>query len=78
MRFEVLMDMLAEKLNMDPFDLRLKNVYREGSTTPTGQVPDSLSLPEMFEKLCLKNCGRNMRKPKPGPKNPAQTNTSAG
>jgi CO/xanthine dehydrogenase Mo-binding subunit len=29
----------------------LKNVYREGSTTPTGQVPDSLSLPEMFEKL---------------------------
>jgi heterodisulfide reductase subunit C len=51
MRFEVLMDMLAEKLNMDPFDLRLKNVYREGSTTPTGQVPDSLSLPEMFEKL---------------------------
>ncbi len=48
---EVLMDMLAEKLNMDPFDLRLKNVYREGSTTPTGAVPDSYSLPEMFEKL---------------------------
>jgi aldehyde oxidoreductase len=48
---EVLMDMLAEKLNMDPFDLRLKNVYRQGGTTPTGAVPDSLSLPEMFEKL---------------------------
>ncbi|WP_320042426.1 molybdopterin-dependent aldehyde oxidoreductase [uncultured Desulfobacter sp.] len=48
---EVLMDMLAEKLEMDPFDLRYKNVYREGATTPTGQVPDSWSLPEMFDKL---------------------------
>lgn len=48
---EVLMEMLAEKLKMDPFDLRLKNVYRKGSATPTGQVPDSYSLPEMFEKL---------------------------
>jgi aldehyde oxidoreductase len=48
---EVLMDMLAEKLGMDPFDLRLKNVYRKGSTSPTGSVPESLSLPEMFEKL---------------------------
>lgn len=48
---EVLMDMLAEKLGMDPFDLRYKNVYRKGATTPTGQVPDSWSLPEMFDKL---------------------------
>ena len=30
---EVLMDMLAEKLDMDPFDLRYKNVYRDGATT---------------------------------------------
>ncbi len=48
---EVLMDMLAEKLNMDPFDLRFKNVYRQGATTPTGQVPDSYSLVEMLEKI---------------------------
>ncbi|NDY70689.1 aldehyde oxidoreductase [Desulfobacter hydrogenophilus] len=48
---EVLMDMLAEKLGMDPFDLRYKNVYREGATTPTGQTPDSWSLPEMFDIL---------------------------
>ncbi|WP_020590124.1 molybdopterin-dependent aldehyde oxidoreductase [Desulfobacter curvatus] len=48
---EVLMDMLADKLGMDPFDLRYKNVYREGATTPTGQIPDSWSLPEMFDKL---------------------------
>ncbi|SDK37122.1 aldehyde dehydrogenase, molybdenum-binding subunit apoprotein [Maridesulfovibrio ferrireducens] len=46
---EVLMDELAEKLNMDPFDLRYKNIYREGSTTPTGQTPDVLSLEKIFD-----------------------------
>jgi aldehyde oxidoreductase len=48
---EVLMDELAEKLGMDPFDLRYKNVYRQGSTTPTGQAPEVYSLPEMMDKL---------------------------
>jgi aldehyde oxidoreductase len=48
---EVLMDELAEKLGMDPFDLRYKNVYREGSTTPTGQDPEVYSLPEMMDIL---------------------------
>ncbi|PIE68434.1 MAG: aldehyde oxidoreductase [Deltaproteobacteria bacterium] len=48
---EVLMDELAEKLNMDPFELRYRNIYREGSTTPTGQAPEVYSLPEMFDTL---------------------------
>jgi aldehyde oxidoreductase len=48
---EVLMDMLAEKLGMDPFDLREINCYREGSTTPTGQKPEVYSLPDMFKTL---------------------------
>ena len=48
---EVLMDELAEKLGMDPFDLREKNCYREGDTTPTGQTPEVLSLPEMFKAM---------------------------
>ncbi|MDD3313011.1 molybdopterin-dependent aldehyde oxidoreductase [Pseudodesulfovibrio sp.] len=48
---EVLMDELAEKLGMDPFDLRYKNIYRKGSTTPTGQDPEVYSLPEMMDKL---------------------------
>ncbi|MGE4552921.1 MAG: molybdopterin-dependent aldehyde oxidoreductase, partial [Desulfovibrionaceae bacterium] len=48
---EVCMDELAEKLGMDPFDLRYKNVYRKGSTTPTGQDPEVYSLPEMMDKL---------------------------
>ncbi|QTA79942.1 Aldehyde oxidoreductase family protein [Desulfonema limicola] len=48
---EVLMDELAEKLGVDPFELRYKNVYREGATTPTGQKPEVLSLPEMLDIL---------------------------
>lgn len=49
--FEVCMDELAEKLGMDPFELRFKNIYRDGDTTPTGQVPDVMSLEEMFNKM---------------------------
>jgi len=48
---EVLMDELAEKLGMDPLELRYKNVYRQGSTTPTGQAPEVYSIPEMLDKL---------------------------
>ena len=48
---EVLMDELAEKLGMDPLELRYKNVYRKGSTTPTGQDPEVYSLPEMIDRL---------------------------
>ena len=48
---EVLMDELAEKLGMDPFDLRELNCYRAGDTTPTGQTPEVLSLPEMFKAM---------------------------
>jgi aldehyde oxidoreductase len=36
---------------MDPLELRYKNVYREGDTTPTGQKPEVYSFPEMFDKL---------------------------
>ena len=48
---EVLMDELAEKLGIDPLELRYKNVYRPGSTTPTGQAPEVYSLPEMLDLL---------------------------
>ncbi|WP_018123342.1 molybdopterin-dependent aldehyde oxidoreductase [Desulfovibrio oxyclinae] len=48
---EVLMDELAEKLGMDPLELRYKNLYREGSTTPTGQDPEVYSLPEMCDMI---------------------------
>ena len=45
------MDELAEKMGMDPLELRYKNVYRPGATTPTGQTPEVFSLPEMFDNL---------------------------
>ncbi|MBU1234576.1 MAG: molybdopterin-dependent oxidoreductase [Proteobacteria bacterium] len=48
---EVLMDELAEKLGMDALELRYKNCYRKGSTTPTGQDPEVYSLPEMLDIL---------------------------
>ena len=48
---ESLMDDLAEKMGMDPLELRYKNVYRPGDTTPTGQKPEVYSFPEMFDKL---------------------------
>lgn len=48
---EVLMDELAEKLGMDPLELRYKNVYRPGDTTPTGQEPEVYSLPDMIDIL---------------------------
>lgn len=48
---ESLMDELAEKMGMDPLELRYLNVYRPGSTTPTGQEPEVYSLPDMLDKL---------------------------
>lgn len=48
---EVLMDELAEKLGMDPLELRYKNVYRPGSTNPSGQAPEVYTLPRMLDIL---------------------------
>jgi aldehyde oxidoreductase len=46
---ESLMDELAEEMGVDPFELRYKNIYRPGATTPTGQEPEVYSLPEIFD-----------------------------
>ncbi len=48
---ESLVDELAQKMGMDPLELRARNVYRRGDTTPTGQAPEVYSFPEMIEKL---------------------------
>lgn len=45
------MDELAEKLGMDPFELRYKNVYRPGDTTPTGCEPDVYCMVDIMDKL---------------------------
>lgn len=49
------MDLLAEKLGMDPVELRLKNLLREGLPTLTGQVLDhSVGVAELVKKLADK------------------------
>ncbi|MDP4178529.1 MAG: molybdopterin-dependent oxidoreductase [Bacillota bacterium] len=48
---EVLVDELAVKAGIDPFDFRYNNVYREGDTTPNGCPPDVICLPQALDKL---------------------------
>lgn len=47
---EVLIDELAEKMGVDPLELRYKNVYRPGDTTPNGCRPDVYCLEEILDK----------------------------
>ncbi|MCM5551586.1 molybdopterin-dependent aldehyde oxidoreductase [Pleomorphomonas sp. NRK KF1] len=48
---EIAIDMLAEKMGEDPFEFRYKNLYNETSTTPTGQKPEVLVLPQLFDMI---------------------------
>ncbi len=54
---ESLMDELAEELGMDPIELRLKNMYENGSVTASGQVLDNheVSLNEVLTKAMEKS-----------------------
>ncbi len=50
--FETMMDMLAEKLNMDRVELRRKNALRVGDETSTGQIMrESAGLVECIDKV---------------------------
>jgi aldehyde oxidoreductase len=48
---EIAMDVLAAKMGVDPFELRYKNIYRPGATTPSGCEPDVYCLEKMFDIL---------------------------
>ncbi len=48
---ESLMDELAAKVGVDPLEIRARNVYQPGDTSPVGQAPEVYSLPEMIRKL---------------------------
>ena len=52
--FECLIDMLADKLRMDPAELRLKNATQTGDITPHGWKIDSCGLSECIEKATEK------------------------
>ena len=51
MASESLMDMLAEKIGMDPLELQYKNVYRPGDTMPSGCEMDVHPFPKLIELM---------------------------
>jgi aldehyde oxidoreductase len=48
---EIAIDMLADKMGVDPFELRYKNLNRPGSTFPFGQELDVYCLEGLFDML---------------------------
>ena len=63
------MDLLAEKLQMDPADLRGKNLIREGDLTPTGAPMDS-NTGDL--QACLAKVKERLDWDQPHPHRPAQ------
>jgi len=49
--FENLVDMLAEKAGIDPFEFRYRNIMREGDTVPSGATVSVYPLEKIYEKL---------------------------
>ena len=63
------MDMIADRLGMDPLELRLKNILREGDINSIGDAVQSIGLRECLEKVAVeigwgkpkaKNVGRGL------------------
>jgi CO/xanthine dehydrogenase Mo-binding subunit len=63
------MDMIAERLGMDPLELRLKNILHDGDINAIGDVVQSIGLRECLEKVAAeigwgkpkaKNVGRGL------------------
>lgn len=48
--YESQIDIIAKKLNLDPLELRLKNVLDEGDVNPIGQVVHGVGLKECLRK----------------------------
>jgi aldehyde oxidoreductase len=48
---ECAMDMLADKLGMDPFEFRLQNSLQPGQSKSTGRVVQQWCLPELMEAM---------------------------
>ncbi len=63
---ETAMDMLSEKLEMHPLELRRRNALRVGATMPTGQVlGDSVGLLETIDRVdqAVRELGNDMLAP---------------
>lgn len=48
---ECAMEMLADRLGMDPFEFRLRNSLKPGETTATGMVVNEWPFPEIMEAM---------------------------
>ena len=48
--YESQMDEIAQKLGMDPLEIRLKNAFTEGSSSPTSQTLQSVALKESLNQ----------------------------
>ena len=48
---EIMMDIIAEKLSMDPLQLRMKNILRDGDRAGTGQMMRSVGIRACLEKV---------------------------
>ena len=48
--YESQMDTIAEKLGMDPLEIRLKNAFSDGSASPTSQRLQSVALKESLNQ----------------------------
>ena len=59
------MDIIADALGIDPLELRLRNIVREGDEGPTGQVLTAVGLEECLRKVA-DAIGWTDRRPRPG------------
>ena len=59
------MDIIADDLGIDPLELRLRNIVREGEEGPTGQVLAAVGLEECLRKVA-EAIGWANRRPGPG------------
>jgi CO/xanthine dehydrogenase Mo-binding subunit len=59
------MDIIADALGLDPLELRLRNIVREGEEGPTGQVLTAVGLEECLRKAAAA-IGWEERRPAPG------------
>jgi len=63
---ESLIDELAEQLGMDPYNLRMKNSFKSGAETATGQILDqSVGLKDTMEKAKEAFRWKERRRPTP-------------
>jgi CO/xanthine dehydrogenase Mo-binding subunit len=48
---EIMMDIVAERLRMDPLELRLKNILHDGDRAGTGQVMRAVGIEACLRKV---------------------------